>query len=100
MANHLTLKKMLFEFDAQGNLNILSNGRSVRLPKEEVVALVDWLSQEERPQSVSGGQALFTLNVRFGEITVSRGEQSLRIPAEEVGPTRRFLARWFQLQRR
>jgi Clp amino terminal domain, pathogenicity island component len=36
MANHLNLKKTLFELDDQGNLTIFSGGKSVCVPLVEV----------------------------------------------------------------
>lgn len=80
--NHLDLRETLLEFDAKGNLSVFSNGKSMRLTKEEVEAFRTFLNQVEA-QTASTGRLAFVRDAR-GIVSIQHQRLSLQIPDGEV----------------
>lgn len=80
--NHLDLRETLLEFDAEGNLSVFSNGKSVRLTTEEVEAFRTFLKQAEA-QTTSTKRLAFVRDAR-GIVSIQRQRLSLQIPPGEV----------------
>lgn len=80
--NHLDLRETLLEFDAEGNLSVFSNGKSVRLTTEEVEAFRIFLNQVEAQRAST--ERLAFVRVAHGSVSIQHQRLSLQIPAGEV----------------